>query len=304
LAADVEHVRRASAILAFVAALVAGCGAGERDPAVSGEPAAPAAADLVGDAVEALEGVESAHYELRVTIEPDLAQAAMGTGPFGSGEPIRLRMEGDVASEAGTGNLELDLGGQTLRAELRFDADDLYVRFLGRWYGKRGVQLGDEKAKRRRGDISPHEIRAHFDEVFTGQVEAGPLVGGAETWEFRGRLNADGLAKLARAFGGEVEPDDLQALREVADAVTVAVAAGRDDRLLRRAELDIDISEDDLKALEPGADAPVGEFRAQATLELSDFGKDVQVAPPREFRPLDELVAQFFGGFGGAVSGP
>ena len=296
-------MRRATAVLAFLAVLVAaGCGAGEPGP--GGASKAPAAADLVADAVEALEEVESAHYALGVTIEADLAQAAMGTGPFGSGEPIRLRMEGDVASEAGTGNLEVDLGGQTLRAELRFDADDLYVRFLGRWYGKRGVELDDEKAKRRPGDISPNEIRAHFDEVFTGQVEAGPLVGGAETWEFRGRLNADGLAKLARAFGGEVEPDDLQALREVADAVTVAVAAGRGDRLLRRAEVAVDIGEDELKALEPRAEAPMRGFRAQATLDLSDFGKDVQVEPPREFRPLEDLVAHFLGGFGGGVSTP
>lgn len=295
-------VRPAIAVLAFLAVLVtAGCGAGEPEPGGSSE--APAAADLVADAVEALEEVESAHYELGVTIEADLAHAAMGTGPFGSGEPIRLRMEGDVASEAGTGNLEVDLGGQTLRAELRFDADDLYVRFLGQWYGKRGVELDTEKAKRRPGDISPNEIRAHFDEVFTGQVEAGPLVGGVETWEFRGRLNADGLAKLAHAFGGEVEPDDLQALREVADAVTVAVAAGRDDRLLRRAELAFDISEDDLRALDPGGDAPVGHFRAQARLALSEFGKDVRVAPPAEFRPLEELATQFLGGFG-AVSTP
>jgi hypothetical protein len=295
-------VRSATALVTLLAALIlAGCGAGEPEPAASG--GAPAAADLVADAVEALEEVESAHYAVGVTIEADAAEAATGPGPLASGEPIRLRIEGDVAHEAGTGDVALDVGGQTLRAELRFRAGELYVRFRGQWYGKRGLTLDGKSPRERRDELSGDEIRAHFDEVFRGDVDAGPLVGRAETWEFRGRLNPDGLAQLARGLGRNVEPEVLEALRKLADAVTLAVAAGRDDRLPRRAEVAVEIGEDELKALEGGADAPVRGVRARATLDLSEFGKDVHVVPPREFRPLEELAAQFFGGFG-AVSTP
>jgi hypothetical protein len=35
-----------------------------------------------------------------------------------------------------------------------------------------------------------------------------------------------------------------------------------------------------------------------ATLELSEFGKRVEIHPPADFKPLDELFEQLFSGFG------
>lgn len=123
----------------------------------------------------------------------------------------------------------------------------------------------------------------------------GPELDGVATWQLEGSLDAEGLASLV---GGSKE--DLRALQVVARASRLVIVVGREDRLPRRIELEIDLSPDavaeidDWDAFElPGG----GVLNTSIHLELSRFGEHGSYDPPADFRPLDELFERLFAGF-------
>lgn len=270
--------------LVLAVLLLTGCGSARSG---GGGGAAPAPADLAADAVAALEEAASGHY----VVDADV------TGNGENGFDAGLHVEGDASAEAFTAEGTVRFPGGSVSAELLGGRDELFVNFLGQWYGdpELGLDEADDEAP------SPDEVRRYFDDVFTGSVGEGPEIDGVAMWRFEGKLNPDGFADLTERFE-EQEVTDLQRelLRTVAEHTHFVLDVGRDDNLPRHLEFALELSSEDLATIGDGLDASelgdLLDFDVHATLDLSEFGKDVSYDAPADYRPLEDLVDQLFSG--------
>jgi hypothetical protein len=290
-------VRRFVSAIAFLAALVvvlgaAGCGQRfERGPGN-----APASADLAADALAALEAEGSAHFV-----------AELKSGPAGSQVPFQLSLhfEGDVSRNALDAEGSVSFGAGTLKGRVLVGEHDFFIQFMDQWYGEHQglVDVMTEAKKDHEGQVwdelaTPEGLRRNFDHLFDGEVKDGPSVDGAATWQFEGKLNAEGVLDFARRFDAEPTDRDEDMLVKVAEATKLVLVVGKDDQLPRRLELSVNLSADDLKEMQASESAALGGAENfTATLELSEFGKKVEIHPPADFKPLDEFFAQLFSGF-------
>lgn len=267
---------------AVLALLVSGCGSGPQ----AGADGTPTPSHLAAGAFAALEEAGSAHYVISVEARGN----ADGANRFA------LDAEGDVSAKALTADGSVSFGGVSFDGQVLATRQELFVGFMGQWYGDRKFSPFDMD------DLaSADEIQEYFDRVFTGSVSAGPEVDGAATWRFEGKLNADGFADLTEKFDQEdVTERERELLRVVAEKTRFVLDVGRDDRLPRRLEFQLELSSEDVAEIGDGLDSggfeDLVEFDVSATLELSDFGKEVTYEPPADYRPLDELFGQLFGG--------
>jgi len=277
---------RALLALAAAAAVLAGCGTAPSGGAPDG---APAPADLAADAVAALADAGSAHYVLDADLRGN------GDAGFDAG----LHVEGDASEDAVTAEGSVTFPGGSLAGAVLASEDEIFLRFMGQWYGERETGLGraDDDAP------TPDAVREHFNDIFTGSVAGGPDVGGSATWRFQGKLNPDGFADLTERFEEErVTDEQRQLLRRVADHSRFVLDVGRDDDLPRHLRFSLELSAEDVAAV---GDAFAGtslydlaDLDVEATLDLSEFGKDVSYDAPASYRPLDELFDQLFSGLG------
>lgn len=273
----------------FVILLAAGCGQRfDRAPAD-----APAPGDLAADALAALDDAGSAHFVAEVTAEaPDEPMS-----------PFSIRVEGDASAAAIDAEGSVTFGGVSLQGRAMADEHSFFVQFMGQWYGDEDegiadvlAEAGSEHNRAVWDDLATAEgLRRNFGRLFEGEVSAGPVVDGAATWQFEGNLDADGVVELARRYGVAPSDQELEEFRLVAEASRFVLAVGQDDRLPRRVEVSVDLSDEDLERV--GGDLSTAQ-RFKAVLELSDFGTPVETEAPAEFRPFDELFADFFGSFG------
>jgi hypothetical protein len=88
-------------------------------------------------------------------------------------------------------------------------------------------------------------------------------------------------------------------IRRAAPGSKFVLVVGQDDRLPRRLELSMHVSSEDLGKTQNGGygDIVSGEDFT-SSLVLSDFGKRVEIDPPADVKPLDELFSKLFAGFG------
>jgi hypothetical protein len=290
-------VRRFVSAIAFLAVFLAvllAAGCGQRFDREAGD--GPAPADLAADALAALEAKGSAHFV-----------ADLKSGSAGSEFPLEFTVhaEGDASRTALDVEGSVDFGGASFRGHILVGEHDLFIEFMNQWYGQDEglVEALREAKKEHDGGVwdelaTPEGLRRNFGALFDGEVSQGPTLGGVATWQFEGRLDADGVADLARRY--EAEPTDLEEdmLRQVAEASRFVLVVGQDDSLPRRLELSVELSPEQLKEMQTDASSALGgaeNFRA--TLELSDFGKPVEIAPPKDFKPLDALFENLFSGF-------
>ena len=285
-----------------LAALAAGCGS-SADRAGSDGPPAPA--DLAGDATQALYEAGSAHYVLDGSVE------AEGEEMDGFPSPLTLHLEGDYSQEALTADGSVSFPGGNFTGGLIVGPHEFFVNFLGRWFGTKEYGIADAESELEKDDPRAAElyrdlqtgdgVRRYFDRVLVGDVTEGPETDGDATWAFEGHLNADGIAGLAAEFGEEGPTgSELDAFRQIADNVQVTIVVGRDDSLPRRFEVDVELTPEDLAALEQadsGFDTH-GSVRMDLALVLSDFGKEVQYEAPEQFEPLENAFEAFFSGMG------
>lgn len=272
-------------LLVFVAALtLAGCGSAQP---VGGSDGAPAAADLAADAVTALEKAGSAHYVVDVDVEGNSDEGFTGG----------LHVEGDASTDAVTAEATVRFPGGSFSGKVLAGRDEVFVQFLGQWYGEHDFGLGEA------GEETPsaEDVRRYFDDVFVGSVGEGPEVDGAGTWRFEGTLNADGFADLTERFDKEdVTDEQRELLREIAEHSHFVLDVGRDDSLPRHLEFRLELSEEDLAGIGDGLDSSeledLVDFDVQASADLSEFGKDVAYDAPESYRPLEELFDQVFSG--------
>lgn len=272
--------------VAVLALLVSGCGSGLQ----AGSAGNPEPARLAADGFRALQEAGSAHFVL--SAEAHGNQDAAAASRFG------LHAEGNVSSETLTAEGSVSLGGLSFDGQVLATREELFLGFMGQWYGDR--ELGAFDAE----DLpSPDEVQEYFDRVFTGSVGEGPVVDGAATWRFEGKLNADGFSDLTEKFDQvDVTERERELLRVVAEKTRFVLDVGRDDRLPRHLEFHLELSAEDVAeigdGLSSGSFDDLVEYDVTVTLELSEFGKDVTYEPPADYRPLDELFNQLFGGLG------
>lgn len=276
----------AIAFLFALVVVVASSGCGQRGAAGSGE--APAPADLASDALVSLQEQGSAHFVF------DVKTTATG---YTADTPFTLHAEGDASADALDAEGSIGFGGLSLSGHVLADEHNLFIEFMNEWYGTdQGIANAVEQARKERNGSSPWNdwatpdgLRANFDELFTGSVSDGPTVGGVETWKFEGHLNAAGIAQLEERYG-EAARSALN--QKMADASRLVLVVGQEDHLPRRLEFTVKLSAEDLKAL-----SDEGASNFEMTLELSDFGKPVEVKAPEQFKPLDALFDKLFSGF-------
>ncbi len=286
------------AYVVLTVALVAGCG-GVSSESPSAKPAsadAPSGADLAADAFAAVKEAGSAHFVLDTTVKATGPAAAMA----GEG-PIALHVEGDASSDELAMDAKLDFSGQSFAAVVLANRQELFIRFLSRWYGERDLKLPEQSEAERdrfeRDFGTPEGLRKRFDDVFIGTVLAGPVIDGVPTWEFRGALNVEGISALAEEYGGDaMKPSDRTKLESLAELVHFRFTVGRDDHLPRSYSMDIDLEAGDLDEL--GQSDSFDSVDLHIAVRLSDFGKDVSYERPAEYEPLEKLFESFFSGMG------
>jgi hypothetical protein len=274
-------------VIPLLAALVlAACGGSSIGEQAGGHPPTPA--DLAGSAVGALEEAGSAHYVFEVEVTGNAEEDSSDVG---------LRVEGDASEDAATADVSLELDGVGLSGKVLASRDEIFVDFMGQWYGERELDLDD------RADELPSEaeVREYFDDLFAGTVAEGPEIDGVATWRFEGKLDADGFADLTEKFEDEdVTAEERALLRLVAEKTHFVLDVGQEDDLPRHLEFRFQLSGEDLAGVGDGLDG-IGlgsllEENVAVSLDLSDFGTPVEYDAPADYRPLDELSDQLFSG--------
>ena len=286
--------RFASAIacLVLLVAVLVAAGCGQRFDREAGD--APAPSDLAADALAALEAKGSAHFVA------DLRSSDSGTFPV----EFAVHLEGDASATGLDADGSVSFGAGTLRGHVLVGEHDFYLQFMDQWYGEHGqgiVEAAEDAKAEHDGAIwdelaTPEGLRRNFGALFEGEVSEGPALDGAATWRFEGRLDAAGVADFARRYGAQPTDRDEEMLRTLAEASRFVLLVGRDDQLPRRVEFSVQLSAEELKKMEDGSGPFSGAGNFRATLELSEFGKPVEIHPPARFQPLDALFEQLFSG--------
>jgi hypothetical protein len=286
-------VRRYVSAISFLATLVvvllaAGCG--QRFERGAGE--APTPADLAADALAALEDAGSAHFVADMTTEAGGEALS----------PFTIHVEGDASATALDVHGSVTFGGLSLEGRVLAGEHAVFVQVMNSWYGDKEHGIVDalaEAKKEHDGAVweelaTPDGIRRNFDSLFDGEVTEGPLVDGVATWQFEGRLNADGIVAFARRYDAQPSEQELKEFRLAVEGSHILLVVGQDDHLPRQVEFSMELSKDALKELEGGFD---GTESFRSTLALSDFGKDVEIDAPADFKPFDQLFEDLFGSF-------
>jgi hypothetical protein len=281
----------AFAFLAVLAVVLISAGCGQRFDELGGG-SSPGQAAFAADALTALEEAGSAH----VVVDAD------GGAISGTDAQLRVHFEGDISRTALVGDVQLTFPGGTLGARVLADEHNLYVRFMGAWYHEgEGVADAFDEAAKKDGELlaqltTPAGLGKLFTKFFEGEIEQGPDIGGAPTWEFDGRVRAEAFADFVEKDAGiELSANDRALFDKVAATSHFVVDVGQEDALPRKIELTLDPPKDlhfDSEELESSD----GAF--SLTVELSDFGEDVSFSPPKDAKRLDELFGQLFGVMG------
>jgi hypothetical protein len=291
-------MRRFVSAIAFAATLVvvlgaAGCG--QRFEREAGN--APVPADLAADALAALEDAGSAHFVADLKSTPPEGLLEDGA--------LTLHFEGDASKDALDAEGSVSLGFGTLRGRILVGEHDLFIQFMNQWYRDHHglADVVEEARKEQDGKVwselgTPEGLHRNFDLLFDGEVSEGPAIDGVATWRFEGRIDADGIITLSKRFGEPTTAEEAELIRKAADASKFVLVVGQDDHLPRKLELSVHVAPEDLGEMQNSGYANIeGAENFTSTLVLSDFGKRVEIEAPTEFKPLDALFEELFGGF-------
>lgn len=273
-------MRRAA--LVAVCALVAGCaGGGESADEVLSETAAK------------LDEIRSGTLHLDFRIDP--------RGPAGVQE-FGFALDGAFAL-GGAGPLPVadieytqTVGDDSATVTLISTGTKAFVRTQGRTY-----ELPAEQAEQLRGAAGQLQAGAGLGEfaidewIEDADVDDGGEVGGAETDRVRAELDVVEAVRdfvaLARELGQDVGPlrdADAERLADSVRSSRFEVYTGKDDRLLRRLELEIDFGLDVPRELRGALGSLVG-ARVRFELGVDDPNRPVRVAEPENALPSSEL---------------
>lgn len=266
---------------AAVALTGAGCGGG-------GGPT-----DVLSETASNLSEIRSGNLSLTLLVDPE-GGGADGVG-FELNGPFALR---------GTGRLPVarlvytQLAGKRRgTATLISTGEEAFVEIAGKAY-----RLPPEQVAQLRGAAGQLESEGGLEELGIEnwfeepELSDGGDVGGAETDRVHGELNtvnaANDLLDLARDLGridfARIQGQTAEQLSQAARSATFELFTGKDDRLLRRLTVDVELGFDVPKDLEQLLGAVVG---ADVLFELgvADPNSAVSVQAPANPLPASEL---------------
>jgi hypothetical protein len=219
----------ALAPMVVLVGLVAGCGGSEKPPSPSA---------LAVDSARAVRAEKPVRFAFDTEMSVDEIVPAAGAGPevrrF-TDSPLSLGLKGAYSREAVRAEGSAQFGGQTLTAEALAGARELYVRYLGTWYGTKELGLDQfrQQAEQQGGRSSDQafkeamsSIERYGAKVFSGEVTEGPELDGTSTWQTEGTLNVDGLVQVAREQGEQVTAEDRAVLEKVAAGTRLTYVVG------------------------------------------------------------------------------
>ena len=277
------------AFLATLAVVLFAAGCGQRFDRAPGN--VPAPADLVADALAALGEAGSAHFVADVETR-------------GNEEPFSfsVHVEGDASTSALDAQGSVSFGSFSVTGRVLADEHAFFVEFMNSWYGDESEGIADAFAEAKEehdGQVweelaTPEGLRRNFGQLFEGEVTEGPVLDGVATWQFEGSFDADGVIDFARRYDAEPSEQEADEFRVVAEASRFVLVVGQDDHLPRRLELSMELPEEARQELEEGFN---GADNFRGTLELSEFGKPVEIEAPGDFKPFDQLFEDLFGSF-------
>jgi hypothetical protein len=101
--------------------------------------------------------------------------------------------------------------------------------------------------------------------------------------ELSGSLGSTGLLAAFQGVGSEQ-------LEQAVESSTIVVYAGKDDRLLRRLELDVRLGLSHLEEELGEAVGGLASMHLRFEIEVSDIGREVSVEAPTDTLPISELA--------------
>ncbi|MDQ3822595.1 MAG: hypothetical protein M3321_05080 [Actinomycetota bacterium] len=274
-------MRRHVALLA-ACALVAGCAGG-----------GPDAEEVLSETAAKLGELRSGTLHLDLRVEP-----RGGTG----GEEFGFALDGPF-SLGGSGPLPVadveytqTVGDESATVGIVSTGRNAYIRVVGRTY-----EMPPEQAQQLRAAAGGLEAsrglgRFAIDQwIEDPEVDDGGEVGGAETDRVQADLDVVAavrdLLALARQLGQDVPrlaDRDAERLAESVRSSRFEVYTGKDDRLLRRLEIEVDFGLDVPRELREALGSLVG-ARILFELGVDDPNRPVRVAEPEDALPASEL---------------
>ena len=249
-------------------------------------------------------------------------------GVSGFDDPLRVRASGPyVRSQKSLPKLDLDIAieaqgaGQAIQVGALSTGDRVFLRFAGTYYEQPADKVAATNRRLARDNGKDGGSLADFGLdarkwVVDAQVEGEEEIGGVTTEHVSGTLDVEAaltdindLVKQSAGSLGEagdaarpLGKKEIERLAQSVDNPTFDVYVGKDDDIVRRIALriDVDVPEEDRKDVGGMTGASI-RFSAQ----LDDVGGDQQVKAPRDARPLSELTTQLgsldalAGGLGG-----
>lgn len=299
-------LRRRHATVLLVAALaaapwtLAACGGGG-----GGEQDAEALLDRAFS-----QEIPSADVELDAQLEVD--------GLEGFEDPVQIRAAGPyVRSEQRLPKLDVDLSigtagaGQSIQSGLLSTGDRVFLKFGGSYFEQPQQQVAAANRRLARGgdggggslaDLGLDPRAWIVDASVSGEEE----IDGVPTEHVEGTLDVAAVVtdlnelvkRSAGALGGaDDRPQplgerDIERLSRSVENPTFDVYVGKDDDVIRRISLKIDMTvpEDDRQDVEGITGASI-----QLSAELGDIGGDQEVEAPASSRPIADLTRQLGG---------
>ena len=266
-------MRRAAAV-ALAGLLFAGCGGS-------------------GGAAGALEETESKLDEIRSGTLSMVLLASSTTATEGTGAGFQI--EGPFAVGERKGSLPVaDLrytritGGQRRVTRFVSTGTRAFVEVDGRLTELNETQLADLRVQDEgsSGGLEGLSLREWLDDA---ELAPGPTVDGVATEQITGKADAvailNDVIALTEQFGAgdggidQLEGDAADRVRRAVSSAGAEVVTGKDDRLLRRADVTVDLAVDDPRVREALGD--LAGARLTMTLEVKDLNRPVEVGVPQ-----------------------
>ena len=279
------HHRVLRAVGALALALAAGCG---------GE----GARDVLKETTSNLARVNSGDLRLAMTAT---------AGAEGQQRPVGFEVSGPFSAPSRPGELPVARLRRTRLAGAAVEPTTFvstgqraFLEVAGRAYelpeaqlrGLRATEAPEEAGTGlQRLDLAAWARDPQVSEA--GQVDGTPVqrvTGGVDVVKALGDLVAV-ANQLGAAPGEGLAPVDPRSAGQVERAVRssrLEVLTGKEDRLLRRARLDVTFAATDLGALEQAL-GPLAGSRLSLEIDLAGLNRKVEVPPPPSPRPLSEL---------------
>ena len=258
-----------------------------------------AAEKALDDTEDKLSDVRSGRLELELLASPSGAAEGRGSGfriegPFETGKD-----EGDLP----VADLEYTRITGTRRRTTGFisTGDKAFVELDGKVYELESEQVNDLRVTDSDGDAGLEGL-SFEDWVTNPKVEAGPRVDGVATERITGDLDAvpaiNDLLALAGDFGADDDaPSRLEGVgadhvRRAVRRTSVEILTGKEDRLLRRLDLVIELSVKDNEPQLRRALKGLAGAVLRLDLDVTDMNADIRVPAPKDARPASELPEQ------------